>query len=148
MANDILIRLKELLGYRTDIELSLFLGVTPQTISQWKKRDTLDYDLLINKLPKDIDLNYIFRGTALPNDKVLETEYEKAVNVNKNILNVNEILGEEIVSKNKEIIKLEAKIEILQETIMKMNTFYTQDQEEEMSGMSVRKVADNIVEYK
>lgn len=145
MANDILKRIKSILGFKTDIELSSFLDVTPQSISQWKKRNSLDYELLINKLPDDIDLNYIFRGTSISNDSVLETEYERAVQKNKNILNVNEILGEEIISKNKDIMKLEAKIEILQETIMKMNTFYNQ---EEVPGMPIKYVAENSPEYK
>lgn len=63
IAKKILCRLKERLKIRTDTELSLILEVQPNTISSWKKRNTLDYSLIIGicKLYK-IDLNELFYG--------------------------------------------------------------------------------------
>lgn len=63
-AKKILSRLKKALKVRTDIELSNILGVQPNTISTWKKRDSLDYSLIISicELYK-IDLNHLFLET-------------------------------------------------------------------------------------
>ncbi|WP_284652233.1 LexA family transcriptional regulator [Flavobacterium terrisoli] len=54
-------KLKFALKIRTDIELSEFLNVKPNTISSWKKRDTLDYSSIIAICELyEIDLNDIF----------------------------------------------------------------------------------------
>lgn len=62
-AKKILVRLKKMLKVRTDIELSKIMDVSPSTISTWKKRDSLDYSLVLDicKLYK-IDLNFLFNG--------------------------------------------------------------------------------------
>src|SRR6476620_5359325 len=60
-ANLILQKLKFALKVRTDIELSEILNVKPNTISSWKKRDTLDYSGIIAICELyEIDLNDIF----------------------------------------------------------------------------------------
>ncbi|RNL84089.1 hypothetical protein ED312_14190 [Sinomicrobium pectinilyticum] len=54
-------KLKNHLGIQTNIELSRVLDVKPNTISTWKRRNSLDYELIIsicNML--DIDLNALF----------------------------------------------------------------------------------------
>ncbi|SFW38102.1 Bacteriophage CI repressor helix-turn-helix domain-containing protein [Sinomicrobium oceani] len=54
-------KLKSHLGIHTNIELSRVLDVKPNTISTWKRRNSLDYELIIsicNML--DIDLNTLF----------------------------------------------------------------------------------------
>lgn len=60
-AKKILFRLRGFLKVRTDSELSKILGVQPSTISTWKKRNSLDYSLLLEicELYK-IDLNSVF----------------------------------------------------------------------------------------
>lgn len=60
-ANDVLNRMKKLLRVKTDLELSKLLDVRPNTLSTWKKRDSLDYSTIIElcKLYK-IDLNQVF----------------------------------------------------------------------------------------
>lgn len=59
-ANLILKRLKKALQINTDIELSKLLDIKPNTISTWKKRDTLDYSAIISICNfHEIDLNKI-----------------------------------------------------------------------------------------
>ncbi len=64
-ATNTLIRLKNLLNINTDSKLSKFLNIKPNTISSWKKRNTLDYNKIINKcLELNIDLNAVFNEEA------------------------------------------------------------------------------------
>lgn len=72
-ANLILQRLKSALKARTDIELSEFLNVKPNTISSWKKRNTLDYSGIIAICELyEINLNEIFY------DKSASKSYESS----------------------------------------------------------------------
>lgn len=60
-ANLILKKLKKALKIATDIELSKILNVKPNTISSWKKRNTVDYNTIISICELyEIDLNDIF----------------------------------------------------------------------------------------
>lgn len=60
-ANLILKKLKKSLKISTDIQLSEILNVKPNTISTWKKRNSLDYSCIISICELyEIDLNYIF----------------------------------------------------------------------------------------
>ena len=60
-ANLILKKLKKSLKIATDIELSKILNVKPNTISSWKKRNTVDYNTIISICELyEIDLNSIF----------------------------------------------------------------------------------------
>lgn len=64
-ANLILKKLKKSLKISTDIELSEILNVKPNTISTWKKRNSLDYSCIINICELyEIDLNYIFTSES------------------------------------------------------------------------------------
>ncbi|WP_313806418.1 helix-turn-helix domain-containing protein [Flavobacterium sp.] len=54
--------LKKSLNVKTDLELAKILDVKPNTISTWKKRNTLDYQKIIQKcLEHSIDLHELFR---------------------------------------------------------------------------------------
>ncbi len=69
-ANLILKRLKKALQINTDIELSKLLDIKPNTISTWKKRDTLDYSAIISICNLyGIDLNRILSEKSY-NEKV------------------------------------------------------------------------------
>lgn len=60
-ANLILKKLKKALKISTDIQLSEFLNIKPNTISTWKKRNSLDYSSIIAICELyEIDLNEIF----------------------------------------------------------------------------------------
>lgn len=60
-ANLILKKFKKSLKISTDIQLSEILNVKPNTISTWKKRNSVDYKLIISICELyEIDLNHIF----------------------------------------------------------------------------------------
>lgn len=60
-ASLVLKKLKKSLKISTDIQLSEFLNVKPNTISTWKKRNSLDYSSIISICELyEIDLNDIF----------------------------------------------------------------------------------------
>lgn len=77
-ANLILQKLKSALKVRTDIELSELLNVKPNTISSWKKRNTLDYSSIIAICELyEINLNNIFydKSASEGNDLFAEGTY-------------------------------------------------------------------------
>ncbi len=54
-------KIKSYLGIKTDSDFATFLGVKQPTISSWKSRNTLDYELIIAKC-NDIDANWLITG--------------------------------------------------------------------------------------
>ncbi len=56
-------RIKQIYGFITDVELGKFLGRTPTVISMWRVRDSLDYQLILEKCG-EYDLNWIFTGST------------------------------------------------------------------------------------
>lgn len=74
-ANIILKRLKKSLKISTDIELSVLLNIKPNTISTWKKRNSVDYSSIIAICELyEIDLNAIFyeKKIVAANSNVLQ----------------------------------------------------------------------------
>ncbi|MCD6099670.1 MAG: helix-turn-helix transcriptional regulator [Candidatus Marinimicrobia bacterium] len=60
---EILKRLKQLKGLKTDTELAQYLGVKQNTISSWKRRRTIPYNLFISKCEEEkINLNWLLTG--------------------------------------------------------------------------------------
>ncbi|HUH35109.1 MAG TPA: S24 family peptidase [Moheibacter sp.] len=57
----ILNEIKKHLKFKTDTELANFLGVKQNTISTWKARNTIDYDLIITKCDF-INANWLLTG--------------------------------------------------------------------------------------
>lgn len=49
------------LGIKTDTQLAIFLGTTQSNIATWKKRNTINYELIIAKCP-NIDANWLLTG--------------------------------------------------------------------------------------
>ena len=49
------------LGLKSDKNLSDFLGIKPTTLSSWRTRDTLDYDLIFTKCV-DISIDWLVTG--------------------------------------------------------------------------------------
>ena len=56
--NVILGKIKQFYGFKTNKELASFLGVANNTITNWVRRNTIDYDLIFSKC-KDIDVNWL-----------------------------------------------------------------------------------------
>ncbi|RZJ65901.1 MAG: hypothetical protein EOO50_11580 [Flavobacterium sp.] len=77
-AIDVIDRLKKLLKLKTDIQLSEFLNIKPNTISTWKKRNSLDYEAIISISELyELDLNEVFlnkrKGSSLSSSTPLIT---------------------------------------------------------------------------
>jgi phage repressor protein C with HTH and peptisase S24 domain len=66
----ILNRLKTIKNLSSDRELADFLGITTQNLSNWRSRNTIDYDLLFTKCV-DVDLNWILTGDVTSNGLVV-----------------------------------------------------------------------------
>lgn len=62
---EILERIKQVKGFRTQIEIAKFLEVSKGTVSNWLTRNSVDFPLIINKL-EGIDLNWLLTGKGLP----------------------------------------------------------------------------------
>ena len=60
------------LGFKNDTELADFLGIKQNTLSTWKSRNTMDYDLIISKCDF-IDANWLLTGEG----KMLKSETTK-----------------------------------------------------------------------
>ncbi len=57
----ILSRIKQAHKFKTDTELSNFLGISKSTLSNWRVRNSVDYDLLFSKC-EDLNLNWLLTG--------------------------------------------------------------------------------------
>lgn len=77
----ILKRLKSVLGYATDAELASFLGVNASTVSIWKSRNSINWDLVFQKAPS-IDLNWLITGKSInPQNEISSVQNEKKVDL-------------------------------------------------------------------
>ncbi|MDP2723166.1 MAG: helix-turn-helix domain-containing protein [Bacteroidales bacterium] len=122
-------RLKSVLNIQTDNDLSIFLKVTPQTISNWRKRKSPKYEIIITKcLQQNVDFNYLMKGIA-PDE---QTPYKRELNQtiageSKSSFKINDTYMEEEINKlNRVIVRLvkrndtlESELENLQSTIIK-----------------------------
>jgi hypothetical protein len=54
-------RLRKFFGVKNDTQLAYRLGVSQSAIALWRKRDTINYHLIITKC-KGIDLNWLMTG--------------------------------------------------------------------------------------
>lgn len=55
--------LKEYLRIKTDGELAEFLDINANTLSSWRRRDRIDYEIILAKC-NEIDANWLLRGTG------------------------------------------------------------------------------------
>ncbi|MCL4639383.1 MAG: helix-turn-helix domain containing protein [Olivibacter sp.] len=69
----ILSRIKFAYGIKSDLKLAEFLGIPPTTLSSWKRRNTIDFDLLYSKLV-DISWDHLIYGIGEP---FLSTKYKE-----------------------------------------------------------------------
>lgn len=93
--------LKAHYGYKSDTDFAGFLGISVQTLSSWKTRNTYDIDLLYAKCV-NVDGNFLLTGKGniekrnvndlLPNETV--TKRVTFSNKTKNIKNVTDLVNE------------------------------------------------------
>ena len=62
---DIVKRAKEVMGFKTDVELANYLGVSRSTLSNWCARNSIDFPLLLEKM-KEVDYNWLLVGKGTP----------------------------------------------------------------------------------
>lgn len=62
---EIVKRAKLVMGFKTDVELATFLGISRSTLSNWCSRNSIDYPLLLEKL-KEVDYNWLLTGKGSP----------------------------------------------------------------------------------
>lgn len=68
-ATFILKRVKDLVNVKRDFHLARLLNIAPTTLSNWKKRNSIDYKLLIEFcVEQGFDLDYVLAG--IEKDKV------------------------------------------------------------------------------
>lgn len=64
----ILHRMKDLTGAKTDAELSKALGISPQTLSSWKIRESIPYALCMELAQEQgVSLDWLFLGDGQQN---------------------------------------------------------------------------------
>lgn len=59
--SDILNRIKQVAETSTDAGLARFLGISPATLSNWKARGSIDYDLVFSKC-EQVDFDWLLTG--------------------------------------------------------------------------------------
>ena len=59
-------RAKQALNFKRDSELADYLGVSRATVSNWCARNRIDFPLLLDKMGKDIDYNWLLVGKENP----------------------------------------------------------------------------------
>ena len=57
--NLILNKIKNKKNFKTDTELANFLGISKYTLSNWRKRGTIDFDIVLSKCVL-MDFNWLF----------------------------------------------------------------------------------------
>ena len=68
----ILARIKEYYSFNTDTDLADFLGIQRSTLSNWVKRNSIDYDLVLSKC-EHINKNWLLTGEG----EMLKSDNEK-----------------------------------------------------------------------
>ncbi len=68
----ILTRIKSALGVDTDVELANCLNIKGNRLAMWRKRDSIDYDLIFEALP-NISPAYIISGIGPVEKSQIET---------------------------------------------------------------------------
>ena len=62
---EIVKRAKQVMKFKTDLELAQYLGVARSTLRNWMVRNSIDYPLLLNKM-QDVDYNWLLTGKGSP----------------------------------------------------------------------------------
>lgn len=63
--SELISRLKEAYKIKTDLELSKLLDIAPSTISTWKVRNSIDFDIIFAKC-ENINFNFLIYGHGKP----------------------------------------------------------------------------------
>lgn len=70
----VLERIKKHYNLNSDKELSEYLQIKKSTLSNWRSRQTVNYELIVEKC-LDMDLNVLLRGEAMPTSQTHVHEF-------------------------------------------------------------------------
>ena len=59
-------RAKQILNFKKDSEPAEYLGVSRATVSNWCARNRIDFHLLLDKMGRDVDYNWLLIGKGNP----------------------------------------------------------------------------------
>src|SRR5688500_3415650 len=86
MATDILDRLKTVYGVERDADLARFLSLTPSAVSTWRRRNTLDLNLIVvkclttpTKLLRVVNLHWLVTGQGESTFETVRSAYLDAI---------------------------------------------------------------------
>lgn len=83
--SNILKKLKDVVGVKSDKELASLLDVSYPTIAAWKKRNTLDFQKVIKfAVEHSIDLNYLFADAFIFNENSKDNKIQNTKNQEPN----------------------------------------------------------------
>ena len=83
--SNILKKLKDVVGVKSDKELASLLNVSYPTIAAWKKRNTLDFQKVIKfAVEHSIDLNYLFADAFIFNENSKDNKIQNTKNQEPN----------------------------------------------------------------
>lgn len=68
-SKEIIDRAKSVLKCSSDIALANLLGISKSTLSNWKKRNSIDYELLFS-VCEQVDFNWLLTGKHIPDYQV------------------------------------------------------------------------------
>ena len=115
--------IKDYLKFKKDSEFAIFLGVTPQVLSNWKNRNTFDVEIIYTKCE------------FLSPEWLLTGKGEMLKNNNKSIEDNNQMLNEPLEIFNSTEIKL---IKLLEDNLL----------EKKIELEQCKKEVENLKKYK
>ena len=108
--------LKKYLNINTDTKFAKFLGLKQNTISSWKSRNSLDYDLIISKCDQ-INANWLLTGEGeMLKSKVSNNNLEAKANFEKNLA-LTDIAFYDIQLSEEKLKNAIKRIELLEELV-------------------------------
>lgn len=125
-----------------DSEFARKLGITPQTLSNWKARNTIDYDLIYTKC-ENLNADWLLSG----NGKMVKMEYD--ISVKSSILEEPKVeygtnwkdryiqLQEEVMQLQKKIIQMQEE----QNAIKSINENITEEDYIKLTASKIRNSA-------
>lgn len=103
----ILDRFKKIKNIKSNAELASYLGISASALSNWYRRNSIDFDLLFSKC-EDVDLQYLIKGDN-PNIPAKEPAlpYEQGKSLYERLLDEKDL---QIKDKNKQILEKDNQI--------------------------------------
>lgn len=84
-------RLKEASKTTTDIELANYLGIKKTTLSMWKKREKVDYELIITKF-EHVSFDWLFNRKSTNTEFETTSISEKINSIQLELISINDEL--------------------------------------------------------